>query len=470
MFVAANSFLSSGTSNQEAQAGKKATISTTTSPLQKGVIDLMISYKLLIFLRKEKAKKNRQLSPLYLRITCEKRTEISLNKWVNPDNWNPEKQCLKGNSPEAKVINSFLKTVEVKFHEIHRHLLDKGELITADVLKSHYLGKTEQQKTVVQVFDYQISQIKALIGKSYSPSTLKKYEYLKQHIAAFVQKTTGGDDVFLSKVDRFFIKEFQAYLMTDRKSINKAGDMILNKGCDFNAALKYVKMFRTIINVALSFQWIDHNPFTGFKEKFQDVDQEYLNEAELRQIMDKHITIERLKTIRDVFVFCCFTGLAYADAAKLSKEHIVIGMDGRKWIVLSRTKTKTDCKIPLLPVAEAILTKYGENPICIHTGKLLPVISNQKYNSYLKEIATICGIEKNLTTHVARRTFATVAADNGIPAETIIKVIGHKGFNHLHLYNKSGQVKISQDMEVLRNKDWGSSYTETPQAVISNAS
>ncbi len=142
--------------------------------------------------------------------------------------------------------------------------------------------------------------------------------------------------------------------MTDRQAKNKSGKIILHKGCDFNAALKYVKMFRTIINVALSFQWIDHNPFTGFKEKFQDVDQEYLNEEELRLIINKPIPIERLAVVRDVFVFCCFTGLAYADVEKLSQEHILLGMNSRRMIDLSRTKSKTDCKIPLLPVTEAL--------------------------------------------------------------------------------------------------------------------
>lgn len=420
--------------------------------------ELMTSYKILFFIRKEKTDTDKNLSPLYLRITCDKRVEMSLNKWVCPNKWNAAKQILVGNTPEAKAINAYLKSLEVKLHEIHRALFDKGHIITADLLKAHLLGKAEQQKTLLQVFDYQLGQMKAQLGKGYTESTLKKYGYLKGHISKFILKSTGAPDIYLSKIDLFFIKEFQTYLMTDRDTKDDLGRVVIQKGCDHNAALKYIKMLRTIINIALSFKWIDGNPFFGFKEKFKDVEQEYLNEDELRQIMDKAISIERLGVIRDVFVFCCFTGLAYADVRKLSKEHIIMGIDGKKWIDISRTKTSTSCKIPLLPVAEAILGKYSQHPVCLNEGRILPVCSNQKFNAYLKEIGDVCGLSKSLTCHVARRTFSTVAGDLGVPAETIVKIIGHKGFNHLHLYNKTGLNKISQDMDVLRNKTWGGDH------------
>jgi len=433
-------------------------------------VELMVGYSLYFFIRKEKIDKVRNIAPLYLRIICDKRVEISLCKSVTPAKWNPEKQCVTGNTDEAKAINGFLKTVEVKFHEIHRQLLDKGHPISADTLKARYLGKGEAQKTVLQAFDYHLGQIKVKLGKGYSCATLKKYGYLKNHFSGYVQSTAGSTDLLLSRVDLYLIKGFQTYLMTDRQIRNKTGKPILHKGCDFNAALKYIKMFRTIINIALSFRWIDQDPFTGFKEKFQEVEQDHLTEGELRQVMDKPISNERLSTIRDIFVFCCFTGLAYADVEKLSKEHIVVGMDGRKMIDLKRTKTNSDCKIPLLPVAESILSKYNDHPGCLNSGKLLPVCSNQKYNAYLKEIGDISGIDKNLTTHVARRTFATVAAELGVPAETIVMVIGHRGFRHLHLYSKPGQAKLSKDMEAF-NKNWGANYQlAQPKAVITTAS
>jgi len=434
------------------------------------VVDQMANYNTHFFIRKEKTDKVRNLAPLYLRISCKKKVEISLGKAVNPSKWSSKKQCLVGNTDEAKAINAFLKTVEVRFHEIHRQILDKGEPISADILKARYLGKGEAQRTVLQTFDYHLGQIMAKLGKGYGKATFKKYGYLRNHFSLYIQKTTGVDDLFLNKVDLYLIKDFQTYLMTDRQTRNKAGKIIINKGCDFNAALKYIKMFRTIINIAISFRWIAQDPFTGFKEKFQDVDQECLHEKELRQLMDKPLVVERLATIRDIFVFCCFTGCSYSDVEKLTKENIAVGIDGKRMLVFKRTKTNTECKVPLLPVSEFILEKYNSSPQCLYSERLLPVCSNQKYNAYLKEIAAICGINASLTTHVARRTFATVGYELGIPAETIILIIGHRSFRHLHLYNKPGQTKLSKDMEAFI-KDWGPNYRGVlPKPAINHAS
>lgn len=428
-------------------------------------------YQLLFFLKKQKANNKTGKCPIYLRISCDKRTEISLNLKVHADKWNPYKQSVNGNSPEGKAINDILKTVTVRFHEIHRQLLDKGDPISAEGLKNRFLGIGPSQKTVMQVFDYHQGQIAAKLGKGYSRATLKKYDYLRSHFIGFLRTRSGGDDILLSKVDLFMIKEFQAYLLTDRHGKDQTGKVVLHKGCEHNTALKYIKNFRTIIKLAHSLRWIDYDPFTGFKEKFQDVDQEFLNESELKQIINKPIDNERLSVIRDLFVFCCFTGLAYSDVAKLSSDHIVVGINGGRMIDLKRTKTKTECKIPLLPIPEAILKKYATQPGCVYSGKLLPVPSNQKLNAYLKEIAGICSLEKNLTTHVARRTFATVAADLNIPAETIVLVIGHKTFKHLHLYSKPGQAKISKDMEAFINKDWGTTYeVALSEAAVNGAS
>ena len=261
----------SGTSDTEVRAGKKATSFTQSGSSLKEVRFMTNNFKTLFFLRKEKTDRDKGLSPLYLRLTCEKRTEISLNKWVPADKWNPKKQCIVGNSPEAKAINGFLKTVEVRLHEIHRNLLDKGELITAESLKTHFLGRGEKQRTLLEVFDYQLTQIRSKLGKGYTISTLRKYQYLRNHLASFIVKSSGTSDMFLSKLNLYLIKEFQSYLMTDREGRDGKGEITLSRGCEFNAALKYVKMLRAVTNVALSFKWVDPDPFTGFKEKFQDV-------------------------------------------------------------------------------------------------------------------------------------------------------------------------------------------------------
>jgi len=405
-------------------------------------------FNTLFFIRKEKTDKATKLSPLYLRITCGKRTEISLNKQVNPDKWNAKKQCLVGNSPEARAINDFIKSVEVKLHNIHTALLNKGEIITAEVLKANFLGKTDKQRTIMEAFEFHLKYNE----KNYSSSTTKKYSYCKSHLKNFIWKHFNTTDIFLVKIDLPFIKEFQLYLSKESQFVDETGRLIKKVGNEHNSTLKYIKMLKTILGNAVAYKWIDADPFALFKEKFNEVEQVHLDEQELKQVIALNTPIERLQLVKDLFVFSCFTGLAYADLKKLSKEHLVIGIDGSKWIKISRTKSNTLCRIPLLPVPENVLKKYATHPVSLNSGKLLPVGSNQKLNSYLKEIADLAGLSKNLTIHVARRTFATIAIDNGVPAETIVKIIGHAGFKHLHLYAKTGDKKINNDMQQLKQK------------------
>ena len=395
--------------------------------------------------------------PLYLRISCAGvRIEVSLNKWIEPSKWNSNAQRLKGNSEEAKAINEFVKSIEVKLHNIHTSLLNKGDLITAEVLKAHLLGKTDRQKTILEAFDDHIKNNE----KNYSPATVKKYGYCRNHLKNFIWKTYKTVDIFLSKVELHFIKKFELYLSEESQFVDETGKMVKKAANDHNSVLKYIKMFKTIISNAVAYKWMDSNPFALYKEKYKSVEQEYLDETELKKIIDKNISIERLEVVRDLFVFCCFTGLAYADLKKLSKEHVVIGIDGHRWLNIRRTKTNTVCKIPLLEEAEDLLRKYASHPIVNNSGLLLPVGSNQKLNAYLKEIADLTGISKNLTCHVARRTFVTVAIDSGVPAETIIKIIGHSTYKHLHLYAKTGERKLAEDMKILRNKKFGNSSFE----------
>jgi site-specific recombinase XerD len=409
-------------------------------------------FKSHFFLRKEKTDPATNKCPLYLRITKEKRTEISLNKSVDPSKWNSEKQRVSGSSPEARVVNDFLKSVEVKLHNAYNTLLNKGEVITADSLKAVFLDRTDDHKTVLQLFDYQIEQIKRGLGKTYSTSTLKKYEYCRNHLKNCLWKNFNATDLFLAKIDYYFITQFQHYLTDACEFKNEVGEIVVKAANDHNSTLKYLKMFKTVIGVGIAFNWLSNDPFARFKEKFVDVEQVYLTAGELKQLLSKDIQIERLSIIRDLFAFTCFTGLAYADLNKLSQGHLITGIDGRKWIHITRTKSETPCRIPVMPIALEILEKYADHPICQMTSKLLPVSSNQKLNAYLKEIADLCGIKKNLTCHVGRRTFASIALNAGVPAETIVKIIGHKNFKHLHLYAKSNDEKIASDLDVLANQ------------------
>ena len=408
-----------------------------------------MKYAIMFLPRKGKMKADTGKCPLYLRITVGNcRSEVSCGKWIVPSKWNPKSQRLVGNSPEANAINGFIKEVGVKLHNIHTSLLRNGELITSEVLKAHLLGKTEKQKTVLEAFDSHLKYN----ANAYSVATAKKYGYCRNHLKNFMYKTYSATDIFLSRVNHSFIKDFQWYLANESQFLDDVGKMVYKDANEHNSTLKYLKMFKTVISGAIAHQWIDTNPFALFKEKFKTVEQEFLDESELNKIIALNISIDRLSLVRDLFVFSCFTGLAYVDLKKLSKEDLFPGIDKKKWIKISRTKTNTTCRIPLLGVAEDIARKYSTHPECVNSGRLLPVCSNQKLNAYLKEIADLAGIKKNLTCHVARRTFATMATESGVPGETIIKMIGHSDYKHLHLYAKVGDKKLAEDMNLLQAK------------------
>ena len=199
--------------------------------------------------------------------------------------------------------------------------------------------------------------------------------------------------------------------------------------------------------------WLTKDPFANYKAKVKEVIREFLTEQEIQSLMEKEFVSERLELVRDIFVFSCFSGLAYIDVKQLSKDNIVLGIDGDKWINKNRQKTDTNSKIPLLPTAQYILDKYANHPVCVNEDKLLPIFSNQKMNAYLKEIATVCGINKELTFHIARHTFATtVTLSNGVPIETVSKMLGHTNLKTTQHYAKILDKKISEDMQVLKAK------------------
>jgi site-specific recombinase XerD len=208
-----------------------------------------------------------------------------------------------------------------------------------------------------------------------------------------------------------------------------------------------------VVNIALANDWLMKDPFLKFKGSIKEVERDFLSTEELQSIEDKKFTISRLDEVRDMFVFSCYTGLAYADIAKLSLNEIEIGIDKQKWIYTHREKTETKSNIPLLPKALEIIEKYKNHPECVISGKLLPLRSNQKMNAYLKEIAILCEITKNLTFHSARHTFATtVTLTNGVPIESVSSMLGHKNIRTTQIYAKVVEKKVSEDMKKLKSR------------------
>lgn len=199
--------------------------------------------------------------------------------------------------------------------------------------------------------------------------------------------------------------------------------------------------------------WLQKDPFLGFKMPKREVERTALTEKELQEMTSKTFLAERLTLVRDIFLFSCYSGLAYADVKKLRRTDIIIGVDGEKWINSKRQKTDVTARIPLLQPALVILEQYQNHPACTIEGRILPVLSNQKMNAYLKEIADLCGIAKTLTYHIARHTFATtVTLSNGVPIETVSKMLGHRNLKTTQHYAKILDIKISMDMKLLSNK------------------
>ena len=379
--------------------------------------------------------------PIYTRVTINsKRFEFSTNKFISPDKWSTEGAKVKGNSEDARSINNQLDIIKNQIMDAEKRLYKKEILINSENLRNELFGIKERERLLIPIFTEHNRKIKELVGSEYAPGTLERYETSLKHTKDFLQWKYRVSDIDIEKIDHAFITEYEFYLRTERKCAN-------------NTAVKYIKNFHKIINICLANGWLNKDPFANYKSKVKEVTREFLTEQEIQSLMEKEFVSERLELVRDIFVFSCFSGLAYIDVKQLSKDNIVLGIDGDKWINKNRQKTDTNSKIPLLPTAQYILDKYANHPVCVNEDKLLPIFSNQKMNAYLKEIATVCGINKELTFHIARHTFATtVTLSNGVPIETVSKMLGHTNLKTTQHYAKILDKKISEDMQVLKAK------------------
>ncbi len=377
---------------------------------------------------------------VYVRVTVNgERAEISIKRSVERDRWDAAANRVRGNKEDAREINTLLDNTVLKLNKIYNKLLENGETITARRIKDIYLGKNETKKTLLEAFADHNQMMASRIGVDFSRSTYTRYSTTKDHVTAFLKHRYNLEDINLPHLQYAFVTDFEHFLKVVRK-------------CNHNSTLKYIRNFRKIVNLSVKNDWLDRDPFKAYQVKLRDTKRTFLNREELARLEEKSIEIERLDNVRDVFVFCCYTGLSYVDVEKLTKHQIVKGLDSEDWINVERTKTGSPSNIPILPKAKNLLLKYRNHPECLNTGRLLPVISNQKMNAYLKELATLCGVEKKLTFHAARHTFATtVTLSNGIPLETVSAMLGHKNFKTTQIYAKVVQEKISKDMKKLRD-------------------
>lgn len=379
--------------------------------------------------------------PVYLRITLDGNVvELCTSRKCEPKRWDRKAEGMSGKSEDAKEFNHHLNAFRLKVFEARLSLVEKGKDVTPGALKDLLTGKQETSKTVLQVFKQHNEQMAALVGNDFAAGTLERYETALRHVQSFIRLQYGAEDLDIRKLDFEFISEYEFWLKSVRK-------------CGHNSAIKYIANFRKIINKCVRSGWLAKDPFLGYKMTKREVHREALTASELQALMHKELAIPRLSLVRDIFVFCCYTGLAYADVKKLKRSEIGIGVDGERWIFTSRQKTETPSRIPLLPTTLLLIKRYSDHPQCCQNGLLLPVLSNQKMNSYLKEIADVCGITKNFTCHIARHTFATtVTLSNGVPIETVARMLGHKNLRTTQHYAKILDGKVSDDMALLRRK------------------
>lgn len=391
----------------------------------------------MFYIRRDKTNKRGE-APVFMRLTINgERADASIKRFIEPHAWNSAKGKANEKSRGGKDLNLYLDAISANILRIQRDLeLDKKE-VSAQIILNRYLGKEQSDRhTLMEVFRAHNEKCRALSGISLAPATVIRYETTLRLTEEFLQKNYKKEDCYLDEVTNQFIEDFEFFLKTVRR-------------CCHNTTTKYLLNFKKIIRIALAKGWMKKDPFAQVHFHFEPVEREFLEKQELKAMLNKEITITRLAQVRDIFCFCCLTGLAFTDVQQLRPEHLAADIHGKIWIRKARQKTKNMCNIPLLDEAQKIIDRYRDHPYCQTHGVLLPVCSNQKMNSYLKELADICGIRKNLSTHCARHTFATLTLASGATIDNVAKMLGHANVNMTRRYAKVLDSSIMRDMEAV---------------------
>lgn len=393
------------------------------------------TFTVIFFTRKSRSVPN-QLS-IYVRITVDgQRAEISLKRNIPSKEWDNSRNRGRGGSQRIRALNAYLDSVYGELLDCHKELLEENRVVSSNAIKSRYLGEDDNSKTLRELIKYHNENMSIVLKKG----TMKNYYTTEKYLYRFLSKKRKVSDVRLKQLNYAFVTDFEHFLRNYRDSKKR---LLLGN----NGVMKHLERFKKMLNLAVKLEWMDKNPFNQFQLKYNKYDRQFLDEEELEQLESSEMGNERLERIRDCFVFSCYTGLSYVDVKELNRDNIVKGIDGNHWISTKREKTDKPVKVPLLPKAREILEKYMQCPEMENKESLLPISSNQKTNAYLKEIADSCDIDKNLTFHVARHTFATtVMLSNGVPIETVSKLLGHSKLSTTQIYARVVESKISEDI------------------------
>ena len=394
-----------------------------------------LNFKYFFWVRKSRMKGSK--APLYLRVILNgKRKEINLEHDLDPNIWDVESHRAAGRSPEARITNQVIFKAQDKIEQILYEYETENKYINLDTFKALFFDEDPEEETLIGLVDYHEKKMQGVLAKG----TLKNYKTTRKYFVEFLKTKKRVDNIFVHQINYKFCIEFEAFLR------NKDG--LTNNGI-----MKHMERFKKLMNFALSLELIGSNPVEKFKLRFHKVEVAYLDKEELAQIEEISLFEPKHQINRDIFVFSCYTGLAYADVKKLTADNIFKGIDGKNWIQFNRQKTAIRVRVPLLPKAEQIIKKYSEHPRAQIKGVLLPVYSNQKTNKYIKEVADLAKVKKKISFHTARHTFATtVTLSNGITIETVSKLLGHNKLATTQIYARVLDNKISDEITKLQEK------------------
>ena len=360
--------------------------------------------------------------------------DISIKRSCPVNLWNQAKENSKGKDRMSVELNHYLEITRSHVHQIYRELETSGKIITVDLVRKLFYGVDEDNKTLLQVFREHNEQSRKLIGKDFVSKTVQRYETTTRYLEEFIKKEYQLSDIALNNLEANFISKFDAFLK-------------IEKGCAQNSAITRLKNLKKIIRIALENDWIKKDPFAYYRFKLEETDPEFLTMDEIKIIIGKEFTIKRVEQVRDVFVFCSFTGLAFIDLYNLKEENIKTFFDDGEWIVIHRQKTGTEADIKLLDYPKQIMEKY--RGLC-KDGRVFPVPPYRSCLRSLKRLGKKCGITKPLSWHVSRHSFATsVCLSNGVPIETVSSMLGHKDIKTTQVYAKITKEKLSKDVEKL---------------------
>ena len=399
------------------------------------------SFSILFSIRESKARKNGN-TPIEVTITVNgERCSFSTGKQIKVTSWDKNRQLVKGKDEEATSLNNYLKSVRAKLYEKEAELLDRGFIITAQLLYDAYFDKVEclKERSLLSVLEEHNTERKAMVGKTVAPATYWIFEYTGRLFKEFIQKKYERKDLYLREINLGFIQGFHAFLLGEKKMGQ-------------NSCTKHLKFLKKLLNLAVANSYISYNPVNAYKVEREPVEVDFLDEEELRKIINFDTPLPRLERAKDMFLFGCFTGLSYIDIKTLTPEHFEKDNTGRIWIKKRRVKTGVLSRIPLLPIAKLILDKYkgGE--------KLLPIQDPADINKYLKDIAILCGINKRICFHTSRHTFAsTVTLANNISLEVVSKMLGHTNTRMTAHYAKLIDKCIGEQMDKLMDTFTGAS-------------